>query len=103
MKQKVTTDGRDRAGRIPGVENVMAFVGGGGPGGGGSNSGNMFIFLKPDAERQKTGDSAEVVINRLRPKTAGIPGVTLYLQSQQELEHRRARIGDAVSVLADGG
>ena len=69
----------------PAVENTMAFVGGGGPGGGGANSGNMFIFLKPDAERQRTGDNAEVVINRLRPKTANIPGVQLYLQSQQEL------------------
>ncbi len=69
----------------PGVENVMAFVGGGGPGGGGSNSGNMFVSLKPDAERQKNGDNAEVIINRLRPKTAGIAGATLYLQSQQEL------------------
>ncbi len=69
----------------PAVQNVMSFVGGGGPGGGGSNSGNMFIFLKPDAERQKAGDSAEVVINRLRPKTSGVPGAQLYLQSQQEL------------------
>ena len=69
----------------PGVQNVMAFVGGGGPGGGGGNTGNMFIFLKPDAERQKSGDSAEVVISRLRPKTGVIPGVQLYLQSQQEL------------------
>ncbi len=68
-----------------GVQNVMAFVGGGGPGGGGGNTGNMFIFLKPDAERQKTGDTAEVILNRLRPKTAGVPGVQLYLQSQQEL------------------
>ena len=69
----------------PGVENVMAFVGGGGPGGGGANSGSMFVSLKPDAERQKNGDSAEVIISRLRPKTAGIPGAQLYLQSQQEL------------------
>ncbi len=69
----------------PGVENVMSFVGGGGPGGGGGNSGSMFMFLKPDAERQKTGDTAEDVINRLRPKTSGLPGVQLYLQSQQEL------------------
>ena len=84
MKQKVTAMA-SIVQQDPGVENVMAFVGGGGPGGGGSNSGNMFIFLKPDAERQKSGDSAEVIINRLRPKTAGIPGVTLYLQSQQEL------------------
>ena len=84
MKQKVTAIA-SIVQADPGVENVMAFVGGGGPGGGGSNSGNMFIFLKPDAVRQQTGDSAEVIINRLRPRTAGIPGVTLYLQSQQEL------------------
>jgi multidrug efflux pump len=45
----------------------------------------MFISLKPDVERQKNGDNAEVIINRLRPKTAGIPGAQLYLQSQQEL------------------
>ena len=69
----------------PGIQNVMSFMGGGGPGGGGSNSGSLFIFLKPDAERQKTGDTAEAVINRLRPKTSGIPGAQLYLQSQQEL------------------
>ncbi|MCU1319228.1 MAG: acriflavin resistance protein [Edaphobacter sp.] len=69
----------------PGVQNVMAFVGGGGPGGGGSNSGNMFVSLKPDAERQKRGDTAEAIINRLRPKASGIPGAQLYLQSQQEL------------------
>jgi multidrug efflux pump subunit AcrB len=72
-------------GRDPGVQNVMAFVGGGGPGGGGGNTGNLFMALKPDAERQKTGDSAELIMNRLRPRTAGIPGVQLYLQSQQEL------------------
>ena len=84
MKQKVTQMAAIVQ-QDPGVQNVMAFVGGGGPGGGGSNSGNMFIALKDDALRQKNGDSAEVIINRLRPKTAGVAGVTLYLQSQQEL------------------
>jgi hydrophobe/amphiphile efflux-1 (HAE1) family protein len=69
----------------PGVQNVMAFVGGGGPGGGGGNTGNLFMALKPDAERQKSGDTAEVILNRLRPRTGGIPGVQLFLQSQQEL------------------
>jgi hydrophobe/amphiphile efflux-1 (HAE1) family protein len=69
----------------PGVQSVMSFVGGGGPGGGGGNSGNMFVSLKPDAERQRNGAGAEEIISRLRPKTAGIPGVTLYLQSFQEL------------------
>ncbi|WP_035350112.1 efflux RND transporter permease subunit [Edaphobacter aggregans] len=69
----------------PGVQNVMSFVGGGGPGGGGSNMGNMFVSLKTDDERIKRGDTAEVIIGRLRQKTAGIPGVTLYLQAFQEL------------------
>jgi len=69
----------------PGVENVMSFVGGGGPGGGGSNSGNMFVSLKADEQRLKRGDGAEVIINRLRSKTSGVPGATLYLQSNQEL------------------
>jgi len=69
----------------PGVQNVMTFIGGGGPGGGGSNSANMFMSLKPDKERQKTGDTAEVILNRLRPKVSGIPGVQLFLQAQQEL------------------
>jgi multidrug efflux pump len=92
MKQKVMQMA-DIVHQDPGVQNVMAFVGGGGPGGGGSNSGNMFVFLKPNAERQKTGDSADVIINRLRQKTAGITGATLYLQSFQEL-----RIGGRMSA-----
>lgn len=69
----------------PGIQNVMTFIGGGGPGGGGSNSANMFLSLKPDKERQQTGDTAEVILTRLRPKVSGIPGVQLFLQSQQEL------------------
>jgi len=69
----------------PGVQSVMSFVGGGGPGGGGGNTGNMFVSLKPDAQRLRNGDGAEEIINRLRPKTANIPGVQLYLQSFQEL------------------
>ena len=69
----------------PGVQNTMAFVGGGGGGAGSGNTGNIFIALKPDAERQKDGDTSEVIINRLRPKTAGMPGVQLFLQSNQEL------------------
>ncbi|HEY2040887.1 MAG TPA: efflux RND transporter permease subunit, partial [Edaphobacter sp.] len=55
------------------------------PGGGGSNMGNMFVSLKPDEERLKRGDSADVIINRLRPKTAGVPGAALYMQAYQEL------------------
>ena len=69
----------------PGVHNVMMFLGGGGPGGGGGNSANMFMALDPDVERQKSGQTAEKIINDLRRKTAGVPGVSVYLQSAQEL------------------
>ena len=69
----------------PGITNVMMFLGGGGPGGGGANTANMFLFLAPDAERQKNGQTAEKIIGDLRRKTAGFPGVMLYLQSAQEL------------------
>jgi hydrophobe/amphiphile efflux-1 (HAE1) family protein len=67
----------------PGIENVMTFLGGGR---GSSNTANMFMSLKPDTERRKNGDTSEVIVNRLRPKLSGIPGVRLFLQSQQELQ-----------------
>jgi len=62
----------------PGVDKAASFLGGGGPGGGSSNQANMFVVMKP-------GAPAEETITRLRPKTANIPGITLYLQSSQEL------------------
>jgi hydrophobe/amphiphile efflux-1 (HAE1) family protein len=65
-----------------GVENVMTFLGGGR---GSVNTASLFMSLKPDAEREKVGDTSEVILNRLRPRTSGIPGVRLYLQSSQEL------------------
>jgi multidrug efflux pump len=74
----------NRVHQDPGVENVMMFMGGGG-GGGGSNSAHMFLSLKPDDVRQKNGDTAEVILERLRKTTGGIPGARLYLQSAQEL------------------
>jgi len=69
----------------PGVENVLGFLGGGGPGGGASNSARMFVTLKPSEERLKTGDTADKIINRLRPKTTNLPGVKFFLSSSQEL------------------
>jgi multidrug efflux pump len=45
----------------------------------------MFVVLKPDDIRQKTGDTASKVIDRLRPKTANMPGVKFYLSASQEL------------------
>src|SRR5271170_1738695 len=69
------------AGQDPGVEDVTAFAGGRGN----SNGGFMFMSLKPDAERQKTGDTAQVIVNRLRPKVSSLPGVIMYLQAFQDL------------------
>jgi multidrug efflux pump len=73
----------------PAILSVTAFVGGNGPGGGSSNVGRMFISLKPQNERRDakghvvTGD---MVVNRLRNKLTSVPGATLFLQVQQELQ-----------------
>jgi multidrug efflux pump len=62
----------------PAVQSLAGFTGGGR----GTNTAQMFITLKPLAERKL---SADEVIARLRPKLAKIPGGTLYLQSFQDL------------------
>ena len=61
----------------PAVSAAGGFVGGWS-----LNNGFMFIALKPKGERTVTADE---VIERLRPKLAKIPGVTLYLQAAQDL------------------
>ena len=43
------------------------------------------MALKPNSERGKNGQTAEKIIQDLRRKTAGTPGVTVYLQSSQDL------------------
>jgi multidrug efflux pump len=69
----------------PAIGSVTAFVGGGGPGGGSSNNGNMMIALKPLNQRpgRVTGDQ---VVNRLRRKLTSVPGATLFLQVQQDIQ-----------------
>ncbi|MFL6387361.1 MAG: multidrug efflux RND transporter permease subunit [Terriglobales bacterium] len=62
----------------PAVNNVAGFSGGQGS----SNSGRMFIVLKPPNERKATADQ---IINRLRPKLAVVPGATLFLTATQDL------------------
>jgi multidrug efflux pump len=69
----------------PAVENVLGFLGGGGPGGGASNSARMFVVLKPEDQRLKSGDTADKIIARLRPSTTNLPGVKFTLASSQEL------------------
>jgi multidrug efflux pump len=66
----------------PAVEGLNAFTGAGGWGGGGTNAGRTFITLKPLEERKISSDE---VIARLRPNLAKIPGVSLFLQSTQDL------------------
>jgi multidrug efflux pump len=64
----------------PGVDTVLAFTGGGG--GTTTNTGRVFIALKPLAVRKA---SADQIINRLRPKLAVVPGATLFLQAVQDV------------------
>jgi multidrug efflux pump len=64
----------------PGVDTVLMFTGGGG--GTTTNTGRVFIALKPLKERKVTADQ---IVNRLRPKLAVVPGATLYLQAVQDV------------------
>jgi multidrug efflux pump len=64
----------------PGVATVLAFTGGGG--GTTTNTGRVFISLKPLQERKV---SADQIINRLRPKLTAVPGATLILQAVQDV------------------
>ncbi|HEY9141728.1 MAG TPA: efflux RND transporter permease subunit, partial [Bryobacteraceae bacterium] len=75
LLQQVNTVAAD-----PAVDAVNGFTGGGR--GGSTNTGSMFISLKPLAERKI---SADLVIARLRPKLMRIPGASLYLQANQDI------------------
>ncbi len=68
----------------PAVNIAVGFTGGGGPGpgGGSTNSGTVFVSLKPLHDRAL---SAEQVIGVLRSELAAVPGATLFLQSVGDL------------------
>jgi len=67
----------------PAVQSVVGFSGGGGGGGGGqTNSGSVFISLKPLSERK---DSSDKVIARMRNEIGSIAGARLFLQAVQDL------------------
>jgi multidrug efflux pump len=67
----------------PAVDTAVGFTGGGqGPGGGSTNSGTVFVSLKPLRERTL---SADQVIERLRGELAAVPGATLFLQAVGDL------------------
>jgi len=61
----------------PAVETVVGFTGGGQ-----TNSGFMFVSLKPFGERNMSVDQ---VIARLRREMAVVPGATLFLQGVQDI------------------
>ncbi len=62
----------------PAVANVIAFTGGNGA----TNTGNLYIALKPLGERKA---SAAQIIDRLRPKLNRLPVASAFLQSVQDL------------------
>jgi multidrug efflux pump len=62
----------------PAIDTVTSFTGGGN----GTSTARMFAQLKPIAERKINADA---VIARLRKKTAGIPGASLFFQSVQDV------------------
>ena len=77
--QRLLTEFAAVTSRDPAVENVVAFTGGSG---GTTNTGRMFVALKPLDQRRL---SADEVIGRLRAQSAQIPGATLFLQPVQDL------------------
>jgi multidrug efflux pump len=62
----------------PAVQNVMGFTGGGGA----TNTGFIFIALKPLSERKT---QAPEIINRLRPQLNRLPVASIFLQAAQDL------------------
>ncbi|WP_127957825.1 multidrug efflux RND transporter permease subunit MdtC [Serratia microhaemolytica] len=85
---KIVRDDKD-------VDNVTGFTGGSR-----TNSGSMFISLKPLSERK---DSAQQVIARLRGKLAKEPGATLFLVAVQDIRTggRQANASYQYTLLAD--
>jgi multidrug efflux pump len=62
----------------PAIDTVTSFTGGGN----GTSTARMFAQLKPIEQRKMNSDQ---VIARLRKKTAGIPGASLFMQSVQDV------------------
>ncbi len=79
----------------PAVDNVTGFTGGSR-----TNSGSMFISLKPLSERSET---AQQVITRLRAKLAKEPGANLFLSPVQDIRvgGRQSNASYQFTLLAD--
>ncbi|MEN4701801.1 multidrug efflux RND transporter permease subunit MdtC [Pantoea agglomerans] len=94
MRSKLQ-DFMEIVGADPAVESVVGFTGGMR-----TNSGSMFISLKPLSERK---ESAVEIIARLRNKLAKEPGASLYLNAVQDLRvgGRESNAGYQYSLLTD--
>ncbi|EEQ01004.1 Multidrug resistance protein mdtC [Yersinia rohdei ATCC 43380] len=79
----------------PAVDNVTGFTGGSR-----TNSGSMFISLKPLNERR---ESAQQIITRLRAKLAKEPGASLFLAPVQDIRigGRQSNASYQFTLLAD--
>ncbi len=62
----------------PGIDNAMAFTGGGGA----TNSGFIFLGLKPFDKRHATSSQ---IVDRLRPKLLSVSGASTFVQAAQDL------------------
>ncbi|MBI3700481.1 MAG: efflux RND transporter permease subunit [Afipia sp.] len=67
----------------PAVHGIGSITGGTGGPGAGANRGQMFISLKPIAERD--GLTTQQVIDRLRRKLSQVPGIRLFMFAAQDL------------------
>jgi multidrug efflux pump len=76
--QRKLTEFVDIVQQDPAVDTAVGFTGGQGT----TNTGRVFVALKPQSERDAT---AAEVIARLRGKLAKVPGATLFLQSVQDI------------------
>jgi multidrug efflux pump len=84
----------------PAVEAVVGFSGSGGGGAASqTNTGTVFISLKPLSER----DGVEAVMGRLRRKLANVPGGRLFMQPVQDIRvgGRQANAEYQYSILGD--
>jgi multidrug efflux pump len=66
----------------PAIQSVTAFAGGGRSS---NNVGNMFIALKP-LEQRPGRISADQVVSRMRRRLTSVPGATLILQPNQDIQ-----------------
>jgi multidrug efflux pump len=88
----------------PTVETAVGFTGGGQ-----TNSGFMFVSLKPYGERDVT---AQQVVDRLRPRLAEVPGARLFLSAVQDFRmggrqtnanYQFTLMGDSTAELYEWG